>query len=42
MRPITTENKLMVATEGGDEMMGAMSEGEWEIQASSYEINHGN
>ena len=39
-RPINTENKLKVAREEG-QGRGKMSEGEWEIQASSYGVSHG-
>ena len=41
-RPINTESDLMVARGEGPRGMGKMGEGEWEIQASSYEISHKN
>ena len=36
IRPRNTEKKLMVAKVKGNVGMGKISEGEWEIQASSY------
>ena len=38
-RVINIENKLMIARGEGSGRMGKMSEGEWEIQASSCGIN---
>ena len=39
MRLVNIENKLMVARGEEQRGMGKMSEGEWEMQASSYGMN---
>ena len=39
IRPINTEDKLMVARGEGYGGMGKMGEGKWEIHASSYRMN---
>ena len=39
IRPIHTQNNLMAARGDRDGRLGEMSEGEWEIQAFSCEMN---
>ena len=42
VRPINTENKLMVARREGNEGMGKMSEGEWNYRLPVMRLSRGN
>ena len=39
LRPVNMENKLMVARRNGSGVMGKMGQGEWETQATRYEMS---